>query len=68
MKAGWKTTEFWKALVTNVMGLLLLFGVVGPDTHDTVLAATTALAGAVISAAATVGYSMSRGSAKSNQV
>lgn len=63
-KPGWKTSEFWKALFTNIAGLLVIFGVLEEHSAEGIVEAATVIAGAIISAASIIGYSLSRGSVK----
>lgn len=65
MKPGIKTSEFWVALVAQVVGILALIGVFTPEQADTLQQALTALAGAIMQALSAFGYAVSRGSAKS---
>jgi hypothetical protein len=67
-KPGKWTTEFWAMLGTQVVGLLVLLGVIEPGSQET---ATTAMAEAVESVSALVSmgvtvaaYATSRGKAK----
>lgn len=58
MKPGYKTTEFWLAAVTSVVGLLM-----ASDVFPTESAAGQML-GILASVLASLGYSVSRGLAK----
>lgn len=62
MKPGFKTTEFWVTLATNLIGLLVLFGVVGPEQQEELVQA----AGGLVSAISSAAYAISRGNAKVN--
>lgn len=55
---GIKSTEFWLALIATLASLFLASGVL-PDTHWAVK-----VAGLVVAALASLGYSNSRGTAK----
>jgi hypothetical protein len=57
-KPGYKTTEFWLALVATIVSLLLAAGVL-PDTHWAMK-----VAGIVSAALASMGYSAGRGNTK----
>lgn len=52
-KPGWKTTEFWLTLLSNVPAVLAVFGVASNPI------------GMAVGAAATIGYAISRSSHKS---
>lgn len=72
MKAGWKTTEFWVAgLAPQVLGILVLTGVIGPEQQvliqdgvEVVAKSGAELYGALIGIAGAFGYAVSRGIAK----
>ena len=72
MKPGWKTTEFWIAgLAPQLLGILVLTGVIGPEqqvlVQDGIEVAANAgveLWGALINIAGAFGYAVSRGLAK----
>ncbi len=58
MKPGWKTTEWWATVVANIVGAALASGAIeAGSTFDKGL-------GLVSMALATMGYSISRGTAK----
>ncbi len=60
MKAGYKTTEFWTMLATSVVGLLVAFGVIGPEEQEAIV---NAIGGAIV-AISQAAYAVSRGLAK----
>ncbi|MBI4714431.1 MAG: hypothetical protein HY760_00530 [Nitrospirae bacterium] len=60
MKPGWKTTEFWKTVITSVTMLAAAFGIIIPVDVDALVQAALVVGSAVV----TVGYSISRGIAK----
>lgn len=62
MKPGFKTTEFWVALLTSIIGLGALFGVVGPEQQGELVQAS----GGLVAAITTAAYAVSRGRAKTN--
>jgi len=64
MKPGWKTTEFWKSIATNIIGLLAVLGVFTPEQSSDLIQAVGELAGAIILAISTGSYAISRGMAK----
>ena len=64
-KPGYRTTEFWLALVLpQLVALLALFGVFTPEQSDAVVGSVSQIVGAVISGASAFGYSVARGKAK----
>lgn len=70
-KPGWQTTEFWLTLATQVVGILLLVGVISPEQSQVLNEAMPQIAGGVgeliggiMMAAGAFGYSRSRGEAK----
>jgi hypothetical protein len=63
-KPGWKTTEFWKALLPQAAGLLAATGVLTPEQADAVTQAAIQVVGLAAMVAASFGYSLSRGRAK----
>ena len=64
-KPGYKTTEFWVTVVCQIIGILALAGVITPLQSTELSAAVQQLVGAVVMGASAFGYSLSRGSAKS---
>lgn len=60
MKPGWKTTEFWLSVIAMVVGLLMTSGFFAVDS---IWGKILGLAGTVL---ASLGYSLSRGLAKSS--
>lgn len=57
-KPGWKTTEFWLTVVSQIVGLVWASGVITEGSNaDRVL-------GLAAAALASVGYAVSRGLAK----
>lgn len=65
-KPGYKTTEFWLAIVAQVIGLLSILGVFTPEQAAVVNDAVIKLGGLIIMSAGAFGYSIGRGIAKSN--
>lgn len=61
MKPGYKTTEFWFALAAKIVGALMVSGLLG---NGTTAARAVGVAAIVL---ASMGYSISRGIAKSGQ-
>ncbi len=64
MKAGWKTTEFWKSLISGVIGLCITLGWISPENADKLTTALMQIVGAIIMIAPMVAYIISRGIAK----
>jgi len=64
LKPGYKTTEFWVTLITQILGIVALFGKFTPEQATALTSAMIQIAGAVSTAAASFGYSLSRGRAK----
>jgi hypothetical protein len=58
-KPGYKTTEFWLSTAATLCGILLASGVI-PDGGT-----AARIVGAIVSGLAALGYSISRGMAKS---
>ena len=56
MKKAWETTEFWTMLITNIVGIVVVTGVVGNAEGEEIGNALKSIAGAVISIATTLGY------------
>jgi len=71
MKPGYQTTEFWVTLASQVVGMLLLLGVVTPAQQE-VLGIATGKAGGIANevigivtmVGSAFGYNLSRGMAK----
>ncbi len=66
MKPGYKTTEFWMSLVTQIVALLVLFGVIEPAAQEQVSGSLTQLVAAIAAVFNAAGYAFSRGLAKKN--
>jgi len=64
MKKGWKTTEFWMALSAQVLGILILTGVVTPDQGQVLGDASGQIIGGVMAVISGGSYAISRGLAK----
>jgi hypothetical protein len=63
-KAGYKTTEFWIAILTKVAGMAAVLGVFSPEQADAITQAVTQLGGLIAMVGASFGYSLSRGNSK----
>lgn len=64
MKPGYKTTEFWVTLIVQILGILVLLGVITPEQQDALAKAVAQGAGAIAMALSAFGYARSRGQAK----
>lgn len=71
MKQGYKTTEFWVTLVSQVVGILLLTGVVTPEQSEVLGIAAgkgggiaNEVIGIITMVGSAFGYNVSRGLAK----
>jgi len=64
MKEGWKTTEFWMALVGQVLSLSMLTGVVTPDQGQVLGDASGQIIGGIMAVISGGSYAISRGLAK----
>ena len=56
MKAAYKTTEFWAALIGQLASLAVLFGVVTADQGTALASALQAIAGGVLSIISVLGF------------
>ena len=56
MKAGWKTSEFWAAIVAQLISVLILTGVLQPEEGDTIKDAVGTLISAGLSLASVFKY------------
>lgn len=63
-KPGYKTTEFWSAVITQILGLLMLFGVLEPSQGSPLGGGEAQAVGGLMAGLSTLGYSLSRGAAK----
>jgi len=64
VKPGWKTTEFWMSIGGAGLGVAMLFGVFTGEEASGILANLDGIVGGVMSIASIVGYALSRGNAK----
>ena len=71
MKSGYRTTEFWVTLVSQVVGILLLTGVVTPEQSEVLGIAAgkgggiaNEVIGIITMVGSAFGYNVSRGLAK----
>ena len=63
-RPGWQTTEFWVALVVQLVGIAALAGWITPEQQSALAQAGSQIGGAIAMAAASFGYSFSRASVK----
>jgi hypothetical protein len=64
MKPGYRTTEFWISLASQVLGILVILGVITPEQQGAVAEGLNQIIGAALMVASSFGYSLSRGIAK----
>jgi hypothetical protein len=64
MKKAWQTTEFWAMLIPNVVGIIVVTGIVGAEEGEELGNALKSIAGAIISIATTMGYIKGRADVK----
>lgn len=71
MKVGWKTSEFWVTLAAQIIGILVLFGVIGTDQSGSMNEQAALIAnsvekivGAIITILSTLGYNNARAKVK----
>ena len=65
IKSGWKTTEFWMAIIVSIIGLFLLGGLFG--TGDGLLTKVNNVSGAIMIIGPVISYILARGKAKANE-
>ncbi len=63
-KPGYKTTEFWFAVIASLVGVLGATGAFTPDQVSAVNEGLIELGGAITPVIAAFGYNLSRGNAK----
>lgn len=64
VRPAFATPEFWVALVPQVLGVLVVLGIIGADKATELTGAITTLSGGVIALLGTVGFLASRGDEK----
>jgi len=64
MRSALLTVEFWVTMVTNVVGLVVLFGGLSADKADSLKATLTVIIGAVLPLVASTVYAKSRSDLK----
>ena len=64
IKQGWKTTEFWTSLGGAGLGVAVLLGFFTGEEATGLMGSINEIVGGIMTIASTVGYALSRGSAK----
>ena len=64
VKPGWKTTEFWKSIITAITGIALTMGWLRPEEATQLTQGLMMIVGGIITVAPIVAYIISRGIAK----
>lgn len=64
MKPGWKTSEFWLTLITQILGILQLAGVLKAEEAGPLSQGTGQIIGGLMTIGPPIGYAISRGIAK----
>ena len=59
-KPQYKTSEFWIALITNVLGMLVMTGVISTEESQKITSNLQPVIGGIISIASTLGYIFAR--------
>lgn len=67
IKPGWKSSEFWIQLVTQIIALLVVLGVLSSSKADAITETIAAVGAAVASAVSGSVYSMGRTKLKATQ-
>jgi hypothetical protein len=65
MKSGWKTSEFWTAILSSLVGIMVVLGWITPEMQGALSEAIAQAVGGLISIVATVAYIFSRAKVKS---
>ncbi len=60
MKTGYKTTEFWITLIASFIGMLVMFGVVTPESQQQLVDSSTQIINAVFAIVPLVAYIIGR--------
>lgn len=67
MKSGWKTSEFWVAILSSVIGIMVVLGWITPEQQGQLSEAITQAIGGLISIIATIAYIFSRAKVKTEE-
>jgi hypothetical protein len=67
MKSAFRTTEFWAALITNVMGWVVLFGGLTAEEGAAVSGELKTVAGCVLAILSALGYIGTRTAVKASR-
>lgn len=64
IKEGYKTTEFWMAISANILGILVIFGMLTPVDSSGLIVMLEKIIGALMISLPSFGYTLSRGKTK----
>jgi hypothetical protein len=64
MKSGWKTSEFWTAILSSLVGIMVVLGWITPEMQSGLSEAIAQAVGGLISIVSTVAYIFSRAKVK----
>lgn len=67
MKPGFRTTEFWMSMFSQVLGIATLCGAFTPDGAAAVMGGMEQMVGGAMMAIPAFGYALSRGKAKTKE-
>jgi len=68
MKKAWQSTEFWAAIISNIVGIAVVFGAINANEGEEIGNALKAIAGACITIATTLGYIKGRVELKKSRI
>lgn len=66
IKPGWKTTEFWLALITPIVSILVTLGVIGQEQAEQLIKGSNLIVQGIFTAAPAVAYVLGRAWVKAN--
>jgi cytosine/uracil/thiamine/allantoin permease len=67
MKSGWKTSEFWVAILSSLVGIMVVLGWITPEVQSQLTEAIAQAVGGLISIVATIMYILSRAKVKAEE-
>jgi nicotinamide riboside transporter PnuC len=67
MKSGWKTSEFWTAILSSLVGIMVVLGWITPEMQGALSEAIAQAAGGLISIVSIVAYILSRTKVKAEE-
>lgn len=67
LKSGWKTSEFWVQLFTQIIALLVVLGVLSSSKADSITEVVASVGAAIASAVSGSVYSMGRTKLKAGE-